>query len=142
MQIALELAQKAYDLGEVPVGAIIVNNGKIIAKAHNQMLQLADATAHAEMLAIKQALKNLAASRLNQCDIYVTLEPCTMCIGAISQVKMRRIYYGAEDKKGGAVDNGVRFLSAKTCHHRPEVISGICEQQSADLLKQFFALRR
>ena len=137
MQVALELAKKAAELGEVPVGAVIVRQGEIIASEHNQMQALGDATAHAEMLAIKQAQKNSNITRLNDCDLYVTLEPCTMCAGAIAHSKIRRLYYGAEDKKGGAIDNGVRFFSAKSCHHRPEVISGLMEENCAQLLKKF-----
>ncbi|MCF6343951.1 MAG: nucleoside deaminase [Devosiaceae bacterium] len=142
MQIALKLAKKAGEKGEVPVGAVVVYQGTIIAKARNKMRQLNDASAHAEMLVIKKALKKLKTSRLIDCDIYVTLEPCTMCAGAISHLRFRRVYYGAEDIKGGAIENGVQFFSANTCHHRPEVISGLEEEKSEKLLKNFFALRR
>ena len=142
MSIALQLATEAANAGEVPVGAVIVRAGEIIASERNRMRELGDPTAHAELLAIRAALEKLGATRLDDCDLYVTLEPCTMCAGAISHAKLRRLYYSAEDKKGGAVDNGVRFFSAQTCHHRPEIISGLSEEKSALLLKEFFAARR
>lgn len=142
MQIALELAQDAANNGEVPVGAVVVHSGEVIAKVANQMKALADPTAHAEMLAIKRALEVVGTGRLAECDLYVTLEPCTMCAGAIAHAKLRRVYYGADDPKGGAVDNGVRFFASDTCHHAPEVISGLGETQSAKLLREFFAARR
>ncbi len=142
MKQALEQAKLSAKHGEVPVGAVIVHNGKVIVKERNKMRELNDQTAHAEILAIRKALLILNESRLKKCDLYVTLEPCTMCAGAISLAKIRRVYYGAEDKKGGAVDNGVRFFSAKTCHHKPEVIGGIEEQAAGLLLTKFFALRR
>ena len=142
MQIALEMAKIANEKGEVPVGAVIVHNGEIIAKGHNQMLELGDSTAHAEMIVISWAQKILKKSRLSECDLYVTLEPCTMCAGAIAHAKLRRLYYGAEDKKGGAIDNGVQFFNADSCHHKLEIISGLAEQQSSLLLRSFFAARR
>lgn len=142
MQIALELAAEAAANGEVPVGAVVVHNGEIVAKVANQMYALKDPTAHAEILAIREALKKVGTGRLMECDLYVTLEPCTMCAGAIAHAKLRRVYYGAEDEKGGAVDNGVRFFNSATCHHRPEVISGLNESESATLLRQFFLARR
>ncbi len=142
MKLALELAQKSAIAGEVPVGAVIVYKGEIIAGEQNRMVELNSLMAHAEILVIKKALDILNVSRLEDCDLYVTLEPCTMCAGAISLVKIRRVYYGAEDEKGGAVDNGVQFFKSKTCHHRPEVIGGMNEQQASELLKKFFALRR
>ncbi|MCF4097776.1 nucleoside deaminase [Maritalea mediterranea] len=142
MQQALELARQAAVAGEVPVGAVIVKDGEIIATAQNEMKRIGDPTAHAEMQAMRKALAKLGTGRLDGCDLYVTLEPCTMCAGAIAHAKLRRVYYGAEDQKGGAVDNGVRFFTSPTCHHQPEVISGIGEAEAAQLLIQFFAERR
>jgi len=142
MQRALELAAQAAVNGEVPVGAVVVHDGKFIAEVANQMKELGDPTAHAEMLAIRKALEVVGTGRLSECDLYVTLEPCTMCAGAIAHAKIRRVYYGADDPKGGAVDNGVRFFSSGTCHHQPEVIAGLNESQSAELLRKFFADRR
>jgi tRNA(adenine34) deaminase len=142
MQMALDLARQAAEAGEVPVGAVIIKDGKIVAKAQNEMKRSGDPTDHAEMQAIRKALIELGTGRLDGCDLYVTLEPCTMCAGAIAHAKLRRVYYGAEDQKGGAVDNGVRFFASPTCHHHPEVISGIGEAEAADLLIQFFAEKR
>ncbi len=142
MKQALELAKQSENANEVPVGAIIMLDGEVIVAERNRMKQLNDPTAHAEILAIKKALEILGEGRLKNCDLYVTLEPCTMCAGAISLAKIRRVYYGAQDKKGGAVDNGVRFFSANTCHHKPEVIGGIEEQAAGLLLTKFFTLRR
>ena len=142
MDIALALAEEAAANMEVPVGAVVVHQGEVIAKAANQMKALGDPTAHAEMVAIKKALEIVGSGRLGECDLYVTLEPCAMCAGAIAHAKIRRIYYGAEDEKGGAVDNGVRFFDQPTCHHKPEVISGLKESASAKLLQQFFQSRR
>ncbi|WP_196259507.1 nucleoside deaminase [Pelagibacterium limicola] len=142
MDAALALAEEAAFAGEVPVGAVVVRNGEIIASARNRMRELADPTAHAELLALRAAIEALGAARLLECDLYVTLEPCTMCAGAISHARIRRLYYGAEDPKGGAVDNGVRFFAQPTCHHRPEVIGGVSEDRSAEMLRRFFAERR
>lgn len=142
MDIALALAEQAALAGEVPVGAVIVRNGQLVVAERNRMRGSGDPTAHAEMLAIRSALKKIGSGRLATCDLYVTLEPCTMCAGAISAARIRRVYYGAEDLKGGAVDNGVRFFASPTCHHRPEVIAGIGEVRSADMLRRFFAERR
>jgi tRNA(adenine34) deaminase len=142
MDQALEEARAAAGRGEVPVGAVIVHGRKVIAATGNRMRELADASAHAEMLAIRQASEVLGSERLTGCDLYVTLEPCTMCAAAISFARIRRLYYGAADEKGGAVENGVRFFSAATCHHAPEVYSGIGESESTALLKGFFAERR
>ena len=142
MQMAIEEARLANADGEVPVGCVIVRKGKVIARAGNQTLGACDPTAHAEMLAIRQATDALGSERLTDCDLYVTLEPCTMCAAAISFARIRRLYFGAEDPKGGAVENGVRFFASPTCHHRPEVIGGIGEQESATLLRGFFAARR
>ncbi len=142
MARALELAEAAAKAGEVPVGAVIVHQGRIVAESANRMRELNDPTAHAEMLAIRAALAALGGERLGECDLYVTLEPCTMCAGAIAHARLRRLYYGAPDPKGGAVDNGVKFFAAATCHHRPEVIAGVSETASAALLRDFFASRR
>jgi tRNA(adenine34) deaminase len=142
MKQALELAKQAANAGEVPVGAVIVFNDEVVAFERNRMREFGDPMAHAEILVIKNALEILQKQRLEDCDIYVSLEPCTMCAGAISLAKIRRVYYGAEDEKGGAIDNGVRFFNAKTCHHRPEVVGGMNEAEAALLLKKFFAERR
>ncbi len=142
MDTALALAEEAARAGEVPVGAVITRHGEIVASARNRMRELADPTAHAEMLVLREAIKSLGAARLTDCDLYVTLEPCTMCAGAISHARLRRLYYAAEDPKGGAVDNGVRFFAQPTCHHRPEVIGGMAEARAAELLRKFFFVRR
>jgi len=142
MDLAMDLAEQAAAAGEVPVGAVIVHQGEVVSAERNRMRELSDPTAHAEMVAIRSALANIGAQRLSDCDLYVTLEPCTMCSGAIAHAKIRRLYYAAEDIKGGAVDNGVRFFSQPTCHHAPEVISGIGESRAASLLRKFFAARR
>ena len=143
MDIALEEAQIAADNAEVPVGAVIVSHdGEIIARANNAMRQSNDPTAHAEIIALREAAKMIGNERLTGCDLYVTLEPCTMCAGAISHARIRRLYYGAPDSKMGAIDHGVRFFEQKTCHHAPEVIGGMKEQACADLLRDFFTMRR
>ena len=142
MSEALEQARAAAAAGEVPVGCVIARDGKVIARAHNRTLTDHDPTAHCEMLAIREAARVLASERLTDCDLYVTLEPCTMCAAAISFARIRRLYYSAADPKGGAVESGVRFLAAPTCHHRPEVYSGIGELEAAALLKDFFRSRR
>jgi len=142
MDHALEAAKEAGAAGEVPVGAVVVYQGKIIAAEHNRMRQMNDPTAHAEMLAMRRALKIVGSGRLEACDLYVTLEPCTMCAGAIAHLRLRRVYFAAEDPKGGAVENGVRFFQARSCHHHPEIISGIGAEKAADLLKSFFAAKR
>ena len=142
MQIALEEARAAAERGEVPVGCVIVRDGDIIARAGNRTVADKDPTAHAELLAIRQAAAALGSERLTDCDLYVTLEPCAMCAAAMSFARIRRLYFGAADPKGGAVENGVRFFSAPTCHHRPEVYGGINESESALLLKAFFQARR
>ena len=140
---ALAEAKAAAARGEVPVGAVMVDaQGNIIAKAGNQTLELKDPTAHAELLAIRTAAKFLDSERLIDCDLYVTLEPCAMCAAAISFARLRRVYYAAHDEKMGAVENGPRFFSQATCHHAPEVYSGIGERQAQDLLREFFKLRR
>ena len=142
MDIALEEAHAAQAAGEVPVGCVIVHDGAVIARAGNRTLADRDPTAHAEMLAIRQAAARLGSERLTGCDLYVTLEPCAMCAAAMSFARIRRLYYGAADPKGGAVDSGVRFFASPTCHHRPEVYGGINETEAADLLRGFFAARR
>jgi tRNA(adenine34) deaminase len=142
MQIALEEARAAQARGEVPVGCVIVRDGTVIARAGNRTLAERDPTAHAELLAIRQAAGVLKSERLSDCDLYVTLEPCAMCAAALSFARVKRLYFGASDPKGGAVENGVRFFTSPTCHHRPDVYGGINESESAALLKNFFAARR
>jgi tRNA(adenine34) deaminase len=142
MDRALEEARAAGARGEVPVGAVLVRGDTVLAAAGNRMREAADPSAHAEMLAIRQAAAQLGSERLTGCDLYVTLEPCTMCAAAISFARIRRLYYGAADEKGGAVEHGARFYASATCHHAPEVYSGIGERESAGLLKAFFAERR
>jgi tRNA(adenine34) deaminase len=143
MDDALAEARAAQVADEVPVGAVIVRDGGlIVARAGNRTLRDRDPTAHCEMLAIRQAAALLGSERLTDCDLYVTLEPCAMCAAAISFARIRRLYYGAADPKGGAVENGVRFFAAPTCHRRPEVYSGINESEAAALLKDFFKARR
>jgi tRNA(adenine34) deaminase len=142
MSIALKEARAAAAAGEVPVGCAVARNGTVIARTHNRTLADRDPTAHCEMLAIRQAAAALASERLVDCDLYVTLEPCAMCAAAISYARIRRLYYGAADPKGGAVANGVRFFASPTCHHRPEVYGGIGEAEAAALLKVFFGARR
>ena len=142
MDDALSEARTANEAGEVPVGCVVVREGKIIARAGNRTLRDRDPTAHAEMLAVRQAAKALGSERLTDCDLYVTLEPCAMCAAALSFARIRRLYYGAADPKGGAVDNGVRFFASATCHHRPEVYGGIAESEAAGLLREFFKARR
>ena len=142
MDDALSEARAAEAAGEVPVGCVIVRDGKVIARAANRTLTDRDPTAHAEMVAIRQAAASIGSERLTDCDLYVTLEPCAMCAGALSFARIRRLYYGAADPKGGAVDNGVRFFASPTCHHRPEVYGGIGESKAGALLKEFFKTRR
>jgi tRNA(adenine34) deaminase len=142
MQMALEEARAAQARGEVPVGCVIVRAGEVIARAGNRTIADKDPTAHAELLAIRQAAAALRTERLADCDLYVTLEPCTMCAAAMAFARIRRLYFGAADPKGGAVEHGVRFFAAATCHHRPEVYGGINESECAALLRDFFAARR
>jgi tRNA(Arg) A34 adenosine deaminase TadA len=142
MAAAFDEARKAAACGEVPVGAAIVRGGTVIAAAGNRPRASSDPTAHAEILAIRQACRALGDERLAGCDLYVTLVPCTMCAAAISFARIRRLYFGAADPKGGAVENGVRFFSAPACHHAPEVYGGIRESEAAALLRAFFAGRR
>jgi len=142
MDIAFEEARAAAVRGEVPVGCVVVAGGKVIARAGNRTLADKDPTAHAELLAIRAAAAALGSERLTACDLYVTLEPCAMCAAAISFARIRRLYYGAADPKGGAVEHGVRFFTAPTCHHRPEVYGGMGEAEAGTLLREFFAVRR
>jgi tRNA(adenine34) deaminase len=142
MDDALAEARTAQAAEEVPVGAVIVREGIVIARAGNRTLRDRDPTAHCEMLAIRAAATALGTERLTDCDLYVTLEPCAMCAAAISFARIRRLYYGAADPKGGAVENGVRFFASPTCHHRPEVYGGLSESAAAALLKDFFKARR
>jgi tRNA(adenine34) deaminase len=142
MDMALAQARAAGEAGEVPVGCVIVHDGAIIARAGNCTLADADPTAHAELVAIRRAAALLGSERLGDCDLYVTLEPCAMCAGAVSFARIRRLYYGAADVKGGAVDNGVKFFASPSCHHRPEVYGGLAEAEAASLLREFFRERR
>ena len=143
MSLALAEARAAAARGEVPVGAIIVaTDGALIAAAGNRTRELGDPTAHAEMLAIREACTRIGSERLVGCDLYVTLEPCPMCAAAASFARIRRLYYGASDPKGGGVESGPRIFSHATCHHRPDVYAGLAEVQAAELLQAFFAARR
>ncbi len=142
MSLALDEARAAQARGEVPVGCVIVCDGKVVAHTGNRTVVDKDPTAHAELLAIRQAAATLGSERLTDCDLYVTLEPCAMCAAAMAFARIRRLYFGAADLKGGAVEHGVRFFSSPTCHHRPEVYGGINESESAGLLRDFFAARR
>lgn len=140
--LAFEAARRAAQEGEVPVGAAIVKGGHVVAVAHNRPRALRDPTAHAEILAIRAACLALDDERLTGCDLYVTLEPCPMCAGAISFARIRRVYYGARDPKGGGVEQGPRVFNQPTCHHAPDVYGGFREVEAADLLRDFFAVRR
>ena len=142
MRAALDAAHHAAGAGEVPVGAVVVHGGQVIATAANAPRALHDPTAHAEMLAIRRAAQVLGRERLEDCDLWVTLEPCAMCAGAISHARIARLYYAASDPKGGAVEHGPRFFGQPTCHHRPEVYAGIGEREAGGLLRDFFAARR
>jgi tRNA(adenine34) deaminase len=143
MDQALDLARQAALLGEVPVGAVIISaDGRILAKAHNRTIVDHDPTAHAEILAIRAACNVLGNERLVDCDLYVTLEPCAMCAGAISLARLRRVYFAAFDPKGGAVDHGPRLFAQPTCHHAPDVYGGISESDASTLLRDFFSTRR
>ena len=143
MDLALEEARAAAARGEVPVGAVIVAPDRsVVARAGNRTIELSDPTAHAEILAIRQACAARGEQRLEGCDLHVTLEPCPMCAGAISFARIRRLYYGAEDPKGGGVDNGARVFAHETCHHAPEVYGGIAEREAAALLQAFFRQKR
>jgi len=142
MDLALSEARTAAAAGEVPIGCVVVRAGDVIARAGNRTLRDKDPTGHAELVAIRQAAASIGSERLPDCDLYVTLEPCTMCAAAISFARIRRLYYGAADPKGGAVESGVRFFSLPACHHRPEVYGGIADVEAAALLREFFAARR
>ena len=142
MHRALQLAQAAADAGEVPVGAVIMRDGVEIAAASNAMRARNDPTAHAEILAIRAAAEALGQLRLDDCELWVTLEPCAMCAGAIAHARLARLYYAAADPKGGGVDHGPRVFTQPTCHHRPDVYSGLGEAQAAAQLRQFFAAKR
>ena len=142
MALALDEARLAGSVGEVPVGAAVVKDGRIVATGRNRPRAAHDPTAHAEIEAIRAAARLCGDERLAGCDLYVTLEPCTMCAAAISFARIRRLYYGASDPKGGAVESGVRFFEAPTCHHSPEVYGGLRESEAAELLRDFFAERR
>jgi tRNA(adenine34) deaminase len=142
MEMALKEARAAGDRGEVPIGAVVVVDGMAVASSGNRTRELNDATAHAEIAAIRMASDRLGQERLAGADLYVTLEPCTMCAGAISFSRIRRLYYGAPDPKGGAVESGVRFYASPTCHHVPEVYSGIAETEAAEILREFFREKR
>lgn len=140
MKIALQEAKKAYDQGEVPVGAVLVhkNTGKVITKGHNLVQQNTDATMHAELIVIQNACKKLSSKYLQDCDIYVTLEPCAMCASAISHVKINSLYYGASDVKFGAIENGVRYYNCNNTIHRPDVYSGLLCNEAKMILQKFF----
>jgi tRNA(Arg) A34 adenosine deaminase TadA len=142
MDLALKTAENAGKSGEVPIGCVVVRNYEVIATAANRTLTDQDPTAHAEIIALREAARKIGSERLVDCDLYVTLEPCTMCAGAISFARVRRLYYGAADPKGGAVESGVRFFASPTCHHAPEVYSAVGESEAARLLREFFRERR
>jgi tRNA(adenine34) deaminase len=142
MRMALDLAQQAADAGEVPVGAIIMREGIVIATGVNAMRSKKDPTAHAEMEAIRAAAFHLGSERLDGCDLWVSLEPCAMCAGAIANARIARLYYGAADPKGGAVEHGARVFTQDTCHHQPDIYGGLGEQEAAAQLRAFFAERR
>ncbi|MDP3897806.1 MAG: nucleoside deaminase [Mesorhizobium sp.] len=142
MSEALAEASAAASRGEVPVGAVVVRGGRILARAGNRTRELNDPTAHAEMLAIRMACAEIRSERLTDADLYVTLEPCAMCAAAVSFARLRRLYFGATDEKGGAVVSGGRFFAQPTCHHAPEIYPGMAETESAGLLRAFFRLKR
>lgn len=143
MEQAIKQAKLAESKGEVPVGAVIVGaDGTLIAAAHNRVIADKDPTAHAEILALRLASRKISSERLQNCDLYVTLEPCAMCAGAISLARIRRVYFGAEDVKSGGTVNGARVFDQKTCHHKPDVYGGIHEQETMKILRDFFEKRR
>lgn len=142
MRRALDLAREAASNGEVPVGAVVTCAGEVIAEAANSMQGSSDPTAHAEMVAIREAAARLGASRLDECTLWVTLEPCAMCAGAVAVARFKELRFAAEDPKGGGVVNGARIFAQPTCHHRPDVLGGIGEEESAALLRAFFAQLR
>jgi tRNA(adenine34) deaminase len=142
MQVALDHARKAAEAGEVPVGAVVVKDGEVIATGSNRTRTDADPTGHAEIVALREAARVLGSERLTGCHIYVTLEPCPMCAGAISHARIERLTYGASDPKGGAVEHGARVFEQEQCLHAPEVVAGVGESEAAELLRAFFAERR
>ncbi|WP_194954294.1 tRNA adenosine(34) deaminase TadA [Sphingopyxis solisilvae] len=142
MRAALDLAKSAAAAGEVPVGAVVVKDGMIVGEGHNAPRTAHDPTAHAEIVAIRAAAARLGNERLDGCDLYVTLEPCAMCAGAIAHARIARLYYGADDPKGGAVAHGPRIFAQPTVHHRPEIYDGIGAGEAGALLREFFAARR
>ena len=142
MRLALDLARTAAEGGEVPVGAVITRDDTVIASAANRMRAGKDPTAHAEIEVIRAAATALGSERLSECDLWVTLEPCAMCAGAIAHARIRRLYFAAPDPKGGAVDHGPQFFTQPTCHHKPEIYAGLGEAESSEMLKVFFADRR
>ncbi|WRH75740.1 MAG: tRNA adenosine(34) deaminase TadA [Sphingobium sp.] len=142
MEAALDLARLAADAGEVPVGAVVVKDGQIIGRGGNRPIAGHDPTAHAEIVALREAAAALGTDRLTGCDLWVTLEPCAMCAGAIAHSRIARLYYGASDPKGGAVEHGPRLFEQQTVHHKPEIYGGISETECADLLRTFFRDRR
>ncbi len=142
MDMALEEAHAAGARGEVPIGAVLVYEGRVLARSGNRTRELNDVTAHAEIAVMRMACEELGQERLPGADLYVTLEPCTMCAAAISFARIRRLYYGANDPKGGGVESGVRFYSQPTCHHAPDVYSGFAEVESAEILRAFFQTKR
>jgi tRNA(adenine34) deaminase len=142
MELALAEAEAAGARGEVPVGCVVAREGRVLARAGNRTLIDHDPTAHAEVIALRAAARALETERLADCDLYVTLEPCTMCAAAISFARIRRLYYGAADSKGGAVESGLRFFNQPTCHHRPEIYGGIDAERAGVLLRKFFEVRR
>ena len=142
MRIALELARTAGSIGEVPVGAVVVKDGEIVGRGYNQPIGKHDPTAHAEVMALRDAAQKLGNYRLPGCTLYVTLEPCAMCAAAIAFARIRRLYFGAYDPKGGGVEHGARFFQQPTCHHAPEVYGGLEESRAAELLLKFFQERR
>jgi len=142
MRRALDLAATAGRAGEVPVGAVVTRDGQVIAEAANAMRGGNDPTAHAEIVAIRRAAEAIGSPRLDDCELWVTMEPCAMCAGAISMARIARLHFAAEDPKGGAVVNGPRWFAQSTCHHRPEVLAGLGEEETAAMLRAFFAERR
>ena len=142
MRLALDLAAEAARVGEVPVGAVVMRGGDIVATSANMMIGDTDPTAHAEIVAIRRAAAAIGQPRLDGCDLWVTLEPCAMCAGAIALARLRRLYYAAEDPKGGAVAHGPRLFGQPTCHHRPEIYAGLGAEEAATQLRAFFAERR
>jgi len=142
MARALEIAEASARAGEVPVGAVVMRGGEVVAEAHNQPRSMRDPTAHAEMLAIRRAAEMLGQERLDECELWVTLEPCAMCAGAISHARIAKLYYAAADPKGGAVEHGARVFDQPQCLHRPEVYAGMGEARAAELLRAFFIARR